>query len=272
MAHTTNYSILRLTPDAARGETVNIGIAVFLPDRIDVRVIPGAAKIRALNPNVSIDRLYALPELLNKMAGSLGNDSARLSVMQAFPLIELSDFGKFVSDARPYEDQVQSLLERFVKTPPRLRKAEKISRLDKELRTAFSASKLLGDHATDIKSHLVIPNFAISEAEELYADFALKNGKWHITATVDFRVARTSIRSAKRGQAAIKAITLDSAVRRFGTSNTVPLTVYTANDEDRDLIEPQLAMLHDYSERVYDFSSANDRAAYMEHMVTAARS
>lgn len=271
MAHTTNYSILRLTPDSARGETVNIGVAIFLPDRIDVRVNPGAAKIRALNPNLPIDRLYALPELLNKMAGSLGADTARLSLLRSFPLIELSDFGKFVSDARPYEDQVQSLLERFVKTPARARKPEKISRLDRELRTAFSASKLLGGSA-DIKSHLVVPNFAISEPEELYADFALKNGKWHITATVDFRVARTSIRSSKRGQAAIKAITLDSAVRRFGESNTVPLTVYTANDEDRDLIEPQLAMLHDYSERVYDFSSPTDRAAYMEHMVTAARS
>lgn len=271
MAHTTNYAILRLTPDSARGETVNIGVAVFLPDRLDVRVLPATAKVKALNPNTPIDDLYSLPAVFDKMFGAAGDDATRLQLLRAFPLVEVSDFGCFVSEARPYEDQVQALLDRFVKTPPRKQRSEKTSRLDQELRTAFRASKLLGAESEDIQRHLVIPNFAISEPEELYADFALKNGRWHITATVDFRVTRNSIKSAKRGQAALKAVTLDSAVRRFGRENTVPLTVYTANDDDRDLIEPQLAMLHDYSARVYDFSSPVDRASYMEHMAEAAR-
>jgi hypothetical protein len=272
MAHTTNYAILRLTPDSARGETVNVGIVVFLPDRLDVRVLPSSAKIRAINPNAPIDQLYALPELFNKLFGPVADDSTRLQMMRNFPVVEISDMGRFASEARPYEDQVQALLDRFVKTPPRKKSTEKTSKLDLELRKAFQASRLLGEESGDIGRHLVVPNFAISEPEQLYADFALKNGRWHITATVDFRVARASIKGAKRGQAALKAVTLDSAVRRFGSANTVPLAVYTANDEDRDLIEPQLAMLGDYSERVFDFSSADERAAYMEHMVQAARS
>lgn len=272
MAHTTSYAILRLTPDEARGETVNVGVVVFLPDRLDVRVQPSSQKIRALNPNAPVDALYALPDILNNLFGKGSDDVLRHHQLQHFPLVTVSPLGRFVADASSYEERVQSLLERFVKTPARTRQPERINRLEQEMRTAFSASKILGVGIDDIDRHRVVPNFPISAAEELYADFALRNGAWHITAVVDFRVGRSSLRGPKKGQAAIKAVTLDNAVRRFGTDRCVPLTVYTANDVDRQIIEPQLAMLADYSERLFDFAIPEDRAAYMEHMSTAAHS
>jgi hypothetical protein len=37
MAHTFEYAILTAVPDQWRGERVNIGVVVFLDDRLDIR-------------------------------------------------------------------------------------------------------------------------------------------------------------------------------------------------------------------------------------------
>src|SRR5260370_39841322 len=47
MDHIVRYAILRAIPDTRRGERVNIGVVVFLPDRLDVRFAE-LSKLRAL--------------------------------------------------------------------------------------------------------------------------------------------------------------------------------------------------------------------------------
>ncbi len=37
MGHICKYAILMVVPDSRRGERVNVGLVVFLPDRVDVR-------------------------------------------------------------------------------------------------------------------------------------------------------------------------------------------------------------------------------------------
>ena len=50
-----DYAILRVSPDARRGESVNVGVAVFLPHRLDVRILPSLAKVAALAPGFELD-------------------------------------------------------------------------------------------------------------------------------------------------------------------------------------------------------------------------
>ncbi|WP_410706222.1 DUF3037 domain-containing protein [Bradyrhizobium sp. BWC-3-1] len=38
MAHTFDFAVLRLVPDNARGESVNLGVVVFRDGEIDVRL------------------------------------------------------------------------------------------------------------------------------------------------------------------------------------------------------------------------------------------
>src|SRR3546814_4918881 len=47
MAHIYKYTILQAVPDPRRGECVNVGVAVFLPDRVDVR-FSDLAKVKAI--------------------------------------------------------------------------------------------------------------------------------------------------------------------------------------------------------------------------------
>jgi len=270
MADTLNYAILRFVPDAFRGEVVNIGIVVFLPDRLDVRFAVSAHKMRTLNPNVNIDFLQTLEEGLPRLYGAGLSDAERLTMIRGVPLLEVSDFGQFASAAGSYEERVTNLMDRFVKTPPARRPPAKLTRLDKELRTAFSASQILAAPGDDIGSHRVVSKFPIAPSEQLYADFALKNGRMHVTAVLDYRVGIDSLRAQKRGQAAVKAITLDAARRKYGDEDCVRYAIYAAADDAREIIEPQIQMLGEYSDRVFDFTSVDDRTAYMERIVAAA--
>src|SRR5258708_4551152 len=47
MAHIFSYAIIKAIPDPRRGERVNVGIIVFLPERVDVR-FSDLAKLSAL--------------------------------------------------------------------------------------------------------------------------------------------------------------------------------------------------------------------------------
>lgn len=270
MADTLNYAILRFVPDAFRGEVVNIGIVVFLPDRLDVRVAVSAHKMRTLNPNVNIEFLHMLEEGLPRLYGPDQSDADRLEVLRSVPLLEVSDLGQFTAASKSYEERVANLMDRFVKTPPARRPPEKLTRLDKELRTAFSASQVLASPGDDIGSHRVVTKFPIAPAEQLYADFALKNGKMHVTAVLDYRVKMESLRAQKRGQAAVKAVTLDAARRKYGDGGCVRYAIYAAEEDAREIIEPQIQMLGDYADRVFDFTSAEDRFTYMDLIVAAA--
>lgn len=270
MAATTKYSIIRFSPDPTRGEVINIGLAIFLRDRIDVRVVPSAHRLRTLNPNTTADVISTLEVGIPELFKGNFSDEDRWDLLSNFPMIQLSEMGEFADWGSTYEGRVQALMDRLVKVPAAKRQKERLTKLDKELRTAFSASNILGHDSDDINSHRVIQKFPIAPSEQLYADFALKNGRMHVTAVVDFRVDERSIKSTKRGQAAIKAITLDAAHRRFGDSSCVTYAVFAASDEYRDLVQPQVQMLGDYADRVFDFTSRDDQAAYMSLMVEAA--
>jgi Protein of unknown function (DUF3037) len=47
MAHIFNYAVLTAIPDPRRGERVNVGLVVFLAERVDIR-FPEVRKIRVL--------------------------------------------------------------------------------------------------------------------------------------------------------------------------------------------------------------------------------
>jgi hypothetical protein len=78
------YAILRVIPDAERGEAINAGIILFCRGRdfLEVRAAVPADKLRALNSDVDLDavalHLHAL-ELIaagDRAGGSIANGSA----------------------------------------------------------------------------------------------------------------------------------------------------------------------------------------------------
>lgn len=267
MSDRYQYAVLRLVPDPVRGERVNFGLAVFLPDSIDVRVHPELAKVRALNPNVDTELLRALPHELNTLFASVEDIASRHRLMSRFPLFHASDLGHFECRPQDYEAEVAKLIERLILTPHRPT-VRHDSRLETTMKQAFRKSKLLADDPSQIH-HRVVPNYPIAEAEGLSADFAIKNGRMHFTAALDLRGAEATIRQDKRGQAALKAMTLHRAQQRFKGCRR--LGVYIADPKSRELAEPHIAMLSHEATEVFDFGVREERAAYMERIQAAAR-
>lgn len=269
MATTFEYSVLRLIPDAARGEQINVGIVVFLEGSLDVRVFPELAKVRALNPDVDLFVLRKLPAALNSLIGGKGTAKQRHAALARMPLISATQIGWFACDSSDYESRLSQLITRFVLTPTKQLKIQS-TRLATEMRAAFIKSKLIiASEPKEINQHHVVPNYPVAAAEGLIADFALKNGVMHFTAAIDLRGKESTLRSDKKGQAAIKSLTLDRAKEQY--ENCSRVAVYIANTATLEIVEPYLAILRHYTDEMYDFGNRHDRSRYIERMHAAAQ-
>ncbi len=268
MALTFNYAILRLVPDVRRGECVNVGIIIFQPQHLDVRILPSLNKAKALGGNIDLEQLYNLPESLNRLVQPLGFTSEAYGILKQFSgMVNLSELGWFaVEQPDQYEQHVEQIIDRLVKPPVRRIISGKQTRLQSEVKSMLKNQGILGNKEEDIHQHLVVPKFPIAKEENLYADFALKNSVFHITETIDFR---GGIMLEKFREAALKAITLDKALRTFG-NDTKRFVVYSATAKTESLILAHLNLVSDYSDYVLNIQSADDRTFYIDKIMEAA--
>lgn len=269
MDDTFSYSLIRIIPDRRRGEWVNVGVVVYLADRLDIRLLDNLSKLRVIAPTFDTSFLKQLPATWERMCETLHTVQGRQELLSHMPLAHASPLAEFVADDGTYEDQIAAIMRDLV-TPPSRPQREHRSRLETRLKRDFSRSKLLGHEAGDINRHLVVNRYPIDPAAQLYADFALRNGTMRLTETIDFRVKRENLHT-RRGLAALKAITLAKADELFKGS-CVPSVVYAASPETLDVIQPSLNLLGDYADRLYDADNPADMAAYMQMMQAAAHS
>lgn len=270
MAGTYNYSLIRAVPDPRRGEWVNIGVVVYLAGSLDVRLLRNPTKLRMLAPTLDMGFLADLPTGWQRLCEGLETAEDRRALLARFPLAHASPLGQFIADAHSYDVQVQGIMRDLVAPPPQPRDDAKATRLETELRAIFRKARLLGSSPGDIGRHLVVPKFPVDRDANLVADFALRNGVMRLTETIDFRVKPEQIKSIKRGQAALKAVTLNRAAEIF-RGECIPTVVYAAHDDTLDLAQHSLSMLGNYAQRVYDANNPHDMTAFMEMMHTAAR-
>lgn len=261
------YALLRLAPDRTRDESVNFGLVVFLADRLDVRVLPEMGKVRALNPNVDTELLRRLPTALDEFLAPLESVESRHRMLARFPLIHASDLGYFACAPRDYDANVESILDRLVRTPARPY-VKRDSRLETSMKEMFRKHKLFSDDVADVKHH-VVANYPVAAAEGLVADFAVQNGVMHFTSTLDLRGKESTLKQDKRGQAALKAMTLHLADKRFSQCRRYAVVLTTA--KTRDIVEPHIALLRSDAHEVFDFSVKQDKAAYFERIHAATR-
>jgi hypothetical protein len=251
MALIFKYAILMAIPDARRGERVNVGIVVFLKDRVDVR-LSEITKISVLAPGDW--KLYA-SELQRKLSHYDSGLIAEKEISEhpkIDAIISATSMASFVVDAlEQYEVRVKEILDALV-IRPKIGQAARASRINTEISQRLRSIKVLAKPTETINDHRVVRDFPISEEEKLVADFALKNGVWHIIATLDLRKS-----SAHLGDAALKAVTLDKAKRKY-KKNIRRYSIYAAVDNDIRC-KPQIALLRDYSESIFNWSDCQDQ-------------
>lgn len=271
MASTHHYAILRVVPDPTRGERVNVGIVVFLEDRMDIRISPSLHKVRVLDPRVDIDNLYNLPATLNEAVAPDSSVEERHRFLRSIGLVELTELGWFRVDQHDdYEKQIERIINNVVKTPSRPRtNIPRATRLETSVKNMFKARGLLGKSLSDIENHQVVYKYPVDLDENLYADFALRNGHWHITETLDLRGDAKKKKTDKLKLTALKAITLDRAMKKL-EGTPVPLVVYAADADAEDAISPHINLISDYTERAYNFLDPKDLSDYFDRMIRVA--
>lgn len=240
MANSYKYAVLEAIPDPRKGERVNIGIVVFLPDRIDVRFRAAAPKLRALAGRGWEPDLEFIRRRWIEHFDASKNPNETVSVFQLEDWLRFSELAPiFTTEGAEYEKSVQQILAALVDIPKGPRKA-KGTRIKTEITKELNNQKLLAGAEDGLVSHKVVRDYAISVEEELYADFALQNGVFHCISALDLRKDTTKI-----DEAALKAIVLDKADKEHKDAKTIG--IIAMEPDMKDQFKPHVELLGDYS-------------------------
>lgn len=248
-----NYAVLQVVPDQRRGERVNIGLVIFGPDGIDIRVTE-SRKLRALTVGSWDAEIDAYSSALAKL------DHPELDISERLENIAIVE-NQFTTEKRgwfaaksktDYEMVVREITETLVLKPRSARHRENstvVAEISAELRKAT----ILATRDETIDSGKVMRNYAISE--ELEADFAQLNSQFHVAAVLDLRAT-----SPRLAQAALKAVVLDQAEAVHPDMKVHKIGVFAAAPARLDELQHNLAILSPYADDIVNWDDPQDRA------------
>ncbi len=272
MARSYEFAVLKFAPDAIRDELLNAAIIVFGPNGLDVRLTPNPERLHAIAPKLASETLDELKKSLQSLDTREASVAERLNVLRRLPGIIISEPGTLRADtAAELAAHVDGLVSRMLTTvrTPAIAVAHKATRLIQELSGTFRKEKLLGHGDEDLSKHKIVRNVAVSTDGKLRADFVAKNRVMHVTETADLRTAG-ELTAGRLKDIAVAAVTLDEAKRKFGR-RTQRYFVYAGSATAEKQARGYLLAAEHHAEKVFNFSSRNDRAAYLDHIFAALR-
>jgi Protein of unknown function (DUF3037) len=273
MARSYSYAIIRLAPDDARNERINIGMAVFDDGKIDIRTSMGIAKVRAISGAIDPDLLRELiakfPELNARLQDAGIDDlDARLKLMRSGPLV-LSQSGTFIAEsAVSYEDRIASILKAMVDPEPAPRRLrEKRSKVLSQVKKVFRRERVLARKDEDISSHRIVSNYEL--AEGLTADLLLRNGAIHVVETVDATGKDISLRRTV-ADIGVAALVLEQARMKFEDPTTKARLVYNVAAALEHFARPSLDAAAHQGTELTNWASAEEQKKFVSELVSLA--
>lgn len=277
MAASYKFTLLKLSPSDARGEVLNVGLAVFGPDGLDVRVGRRLEKTRSISAAIDYSELRGLLNNLRLVDSRLrdqGIDSAedRLEKLSTIRPLSFSEApGNFVAESpSAYEDRIEAILKAMVDAEPMPAKIkQKRSRLLTQLKTSFRQERVLARKDEDLSSHRIVPRFELDEG--LTADLVLKNGAYHVVETVDASTDDDSRFLRKTiGEIGIAALVLETARMKFGEKETSARLVYAASPNIEKAARPSLEAAHHQGATLVNWLSADERNRFVHELSSLA--
>lgn len=171
-----DYVTVRYTPSAIRQETVNIGIIV-LNDKLDIRLLKSASKIRILDNDSSVSDIIRFSDSLEKLTQKIEDPKLIFSMFgKGDSGISFSGLGSFtLSNKGEYNDKVESLFKTLVIPYPAKESGRKNpTRITTKIKERFRAIEILAENKSELSEHKVVPNFVLNEQTGMTADFLLK--------------------------------------------------------------------------------------------------
>lgn len=255
MAHTFDYSIIRVEPDPRRGERVNVGVIVFKNGELDIRVVETkkATAIASIDWDTHIQQFSTF---LKENASLAETPQDLVSLVKGVAnQISMTNTGWFeASGAEDYEKEISRIISTLIKrpAPPRRHRESGIaSKIAAEFRTA----RILASKGEDIGSGNVVRNYVVDDRAGLKADFALKNGCLHLAETVDLTTAHPHF-----GTAAGAAVTLDKAKKL--NDGAKAYGVYAVEESRRGEVKEHLSILGDYSDDIFNWNDRDERRRF----------
>ena len=260
-----NYVLLRAVSSVLRFEMLNAGVIVFDEKNTCVRIDSSKKRLRALHPdfgriNLSLWAEQIQDELRKHPEGMQRN----ILPMMCAPFIVDKVSGETIG--QDASSQADFLFSQFVERQGATLTVSKNptikhTKLIRELRDWLKASRLFSSNVEDLSNHRVVANYPVIPVADLYADFALMNGKLHVIETLDLRGVN-HLTPTMRGDAAIKGITLDEA-KKYGNA----IAVFTASDYG--IARPAISMISRYADDLYDLSTQTERQRFADFMATS---
>ncbi|KAF2992860.1 DUF3037 domain-containing protein [Methylocystis sp. MJC1] len=268
MAHCYNFAIIRFSPDKVRGESLNIGAAVFSDSGIDIRPAKRLERAKVISQALDLD---ALSDLLNNLKridesnlrrGDLSIEQ-RLDLLSRVGTLSFSRPGTFqAEDAVSYEERIGFILQRFVEPEPGLVRARpKKSKLLTQIRNVFKKQRVLAKKGEDLQSHRIVTGVELDEG--LVADLVLRNGSYHVVETVDASGDEHASRKAIT-EIAISALVLERARMRFGNELTKGRLVYSASSALETVARPSLEAAAHQGAELVNWASEQDRMRFVQ--------
>ncbi|MDH4985222.1 DUF3037 domain-containing protein [Aminobacter anthyllidis] len=268
MAHIFKYAIVRLVPFAHRGERLNVGIVIFAPDKLDVRLNGSPSLLDYFG--VQASTLDWLAEKLVRSDDMTLAVEDRATEISRFSGIQLSEIGWFSIDQdRDYEIRIAEIISEYTDKPKKARTRRDQTNLTRDLKSIFKDHKIFSSKIEDIDRHKVIANMPVGPSGKLHIDFVIKNGKYHATETIDFRKSEDA-GPAELKNAALANVTFRHAREILGSDRTQCYLVYAAASFVEPAISPALEIASKDVADVFNLESRDDKLRYIDTMLAAA--
>ena len=273
MAHFYNFAIIRVAPDDARDERLNIGAVVFNEHGLDIRISKKLEKVKAISSAIDIsslrnllDNLRGLDEQIRISASTV---EVRAKMISRVGPISLSTLGKFeAGNSQDYDLRLAAIMKAMVEPEPAFfRPREKRSKLLTQVKSIFRQEGVLAKKDEDLDSHRILTAFEIDSG--LTADLVLKNGVMHIVETIDVSGDEDSARRAF-SEIGIAGLVLESARMKFGDNMTKARLVYEASPNMERVALPALRAAEHQGAILTNWASADDRELFVHSLASLA--
>jgi hypothetical protein len=270
MARYFDFAIVRLAPDNARDERINVGVVVTTDHGLDIHIARRLEKVRAISAAIDTPLLRELLENLKLLDAQLleagvEKGAERLAALGRIGPISISSPGRFSAETDDvYEARLQTIMTTMVEpepAPARIR--EKRSPLFSQVKRVFRQERVLAQPGETLGSHRIVTSFELDEG--LVADLVLKNGAMHIVETVD---ASTDGETARRalGAIGISALVLERARMKYPDKSTTTRLVYSASSNLEKVAMPSLEAAQHQGASLVNWASADDRNRFVNSL------
>ncbi|MBB3565984.1 DUF3037 domain-containing protein [Rhizobium sp. BK491] len=274
MDRSYRFSILRLSPDDFRGERLNIGVAIFFENDLEVKFTKRLEKLKAMSFAIDVELLYSFAKNLRTIdaisrKNGLSSAEDRYKEISRIGPFSLSDIGEFSADsATAYAERVDKILSKVVDPEPALKyPIFKKTRLLSELKRTLKDERILARSNEGLESHRLVVGYQLDNG--LVADLVLKNGAFHVIETVDASGGMEAIKKMVSG-IALSALVLERARMKFGSEQTKARIVYSASSALETIAQPSLEAAENQGAELINWSSKDDQLKLLNLLTSVA--